>query len=272
MSHAFNTVEKSEEAFHDQWARSTDVSKVPVTELFESASCPENRQILKWMGDIKGKRILEIGCGLGEASVYFAKQGAIVTASDISSGMLEVTKQLAHQHGVRLETIQVSAENLKAIPNGHFDMIYAANLLHHVTIATFVREAKQKLKPGGVAYFWDPIVYNPVIQIYRQMATQVRTEDEHPLRMSDLKLIRREFGSCQTRFFWFSALSVFLKFFIVDRIHPNQARYWKKIIEDAKSLAPVLRILHAIDRWFFSWVPGLRWLGWNIVIRAEVKS
>lgn len=272
MNEAVSRIEKSEAAFHDEWANNTDVAKVEVNALFESASCPENRQILKWMGDLKGKKVLEIGCGLGESSVYFAKKGADVTASDISQGMLDVTNRLARLHGVKLETLRVSAENLKAIPDAAYDVVYAANLLHHVQIGTFIREVKRKLKPGGVAYFWDPILYNPVIQIYRKMATKVRTEDEHPLTVADLLLIKREFVRCETRFFWFSALAIFLKFFLVDRIHPNQARYWKKIIEDADALKGPLSILHALDRWLFAWVPGVRWLGWNIVIRAEVRS
>ena len=46
----------------------------------------------------------------------------------------------------------------------------------------------------GVAVFWDPLRYTPVINIYRRMATKVRTEDEHPLGKSDVRLMRRTFG------------------------------------------------------------------------------
>lgn len=266
---SFSVVEKKEEQFHDQWAASTDVKAVAVDALFESGSCPENQQILKWMGDLKGKRVLEVGCGLGEASVYFAKQGAIVTASDISSGMLDVTQKLAQLHGVKLQTVQVSAQNLKALPDQSYDYIYAANLLHHVNIEQFVSELKTKLKPGGSCLFWDPIHYNPVIQVYRGMATQVRTEDEHPLKVKDLRFIKSQFGEVESRFFWYSALAIFLKFFLIDRIHPNQSRYWKKIIDDAPKIGGILSVLHAVDRFFFSWIPGVRWMGWNIVIRAK---
>jgi len=269
-SNPFSDVERSEEAFHDNWAANTDVNQVKVDELFESGSCPENQQILKWMGDIKGKRILEIGCGLGEASVYFAKQGAIVTASDISGGMLDVAARLARRHNAEISTIQVSAQNLSAIPNHTYDYIYAANLLHHVDIQTFIHEAKSKLKPGGEAFFWDPVHYNPVIQIYRKMATQVRTEDEHPLTRRDLANIRRSFSSCEVKFFWFTALAIFVKFFLIDRIHPNQSRYWKKIIDDAPRIGGVLSVLHALDKILFSWIPGIRWLGWNIVMRCRI--
>jgi 2-polyprenyl-3-methyl-5-hydroxy-6-metoxy-1,4-benzoquinol methylase len=268
MSNA-QALEKSEAVFHDQWAASVDVSRIEVDALFESGSCPENRQILLWMGDLRGRRVLDIGCGLGESSVYFAKKGAKVTAVDISEGMLEVTQRLAEKHGVSVETVQASAMELSKITNGQYDFVYAANLLHHVDIAAFLDQVEPKLRHGGCALFWDPVHYNPVIQVYRQMATQVRTPDEHPLKRADISLIRKRFANVETRFFWYTALGIFLKFFLIDRIHPNQSRYWKKIIEDAPQIGGWLAILHRIDRALFAWVPGVRWLAWNVAVRAQ---
>ncbi|MFL5815136.1 MAG: class I SAM-dependent methyltransferase [Bdellovibrionia bacterium] len=269
---ASHDLEKSEAQFHDQWAASVDVSQIEVDALFESGSCPENRQVIRWMGDLRGKRVLDIGCGLGESSVYFAKKGALVTAVDISPGMLQVTNRLASRHGVAVETVEASAMDLSQVSDGQYDFVYAANLLHHVDIEAFLNQVQPKLKPGGSAVFWDPVHYNPVIQVYRHMATQVRTPDEHPLRRADLELIRSRFARVETRFYWYTALAIFLKFFLIDRIHPNQSRYWKKIIEDAPRIGRWLDVLHRIDRVLFSWVPGARWLAWNVAIRAQRSS
>jgi 2-polyprenyl-3-methyl-5-hydroxy-6-metoxy-1,4-benzoquinol methylase len=268
-THPSKQLEESEAEFHDQWAASVEFTQISVKNLFESGSCPENRQILTWMGDLRGKRILEIGCGLGEASVYFAMKGAITTAVDISPGMLEVTQKLARLHGVEVKTVCASAMNLDAIKDQSFDFVYASNLLHHVEIAPFLTQVKRKLAIGGSAFFWDPVHYNPVIQIYRSMATKVRTPDEHPLKASDIKLMRRNFRHVEMRFFWYLSLVIFLKFFLIDRLNPNQSRYWKKIIDDAPRIGPWLSILHRIDKLIFSWVPGIRWLAWNVVIRCE---
>ena len=78
-----NKILDKEESFHDDWARSIQPHEVMVDEFFEACTAPENRLIMKKLGDVSGKKILELGAGLGEASVYFAKRGAEVIATDI---------------------------------------------------------------------------------------------------------------------------------------------------------------------------------------------
>ncbi len=68
-----------EAAFHDAWASSTKLEDVLVRECFEAPTALENQFILSRMGTVRDKRLLDIGAGLGESSVYFALQGAQVT-------------------------------------------------------------------------------------------------------------------------------------------------------------------------------------------------
>ncbi len=67
-------VHRKEAEFHDQWAIETPLEKISVREAFEAPTAPENRFILRKMGTLTGKRVLDIGAGLGESSVYFALQ------------------------------------------------------------------------------------------------------------------------------------------------------------------------------------------------------
>jgi len=65
-------IHAKEEAFHDEWAASTPVADVHVRECFEAPAALENRYIVRKMGSLAGKKLLDVGSGLGESSVYFA--------------------------------------------------------------------------------------------------------------------------------------------------------------------------------------------------------
>lgn len=256
-----------EECFHDNWARSIQIDRVMVDEFFEACTSPENRMIFQKLGDVRGKKILELGCGAGEASVYFAKKGAEVTATDVSSEMLEVVRKVAEKHGVTVETIHCPADTT-CFENGHFDIVYAANLLHHVDIPTTLNEVLRVLRPGGMFVCWDPLQHNPIVNVYRHIANSVRTKDEHPLHMKDLDLFYRGFASVDFSTTWFFTLWIFIKFYFCDRIDPNRERYWKKILVDHHKLERQYRFLERIDRWFLAVFPFMRKYCWNIVIFA----
>ncbi|MCZ6774478.1 MAG: class I SAM-dependent methyltransferase [Proteobacteria bacterium] len=255
-----------EREFHDHWAADIDPADVKVHESFSATTSPEPQWIVSQFGSLRGRRVLELGAGAGEASVYFALQGAEVTATDLSSGMLEVVKKVASIHGVTVDTAICSADDLSQFGEGSFDIVYAANLLHHVDIEKTLGEVKRVLKPGGTAGFWDPVAHNPVINVYRRMASQVRTEDEHPIRRQQMKLFTDRFAEVRKEFFWLTALLIFLKFYLIDQIHPNEDRYWKRVLREEKALRPVYSPLAALDRVLLRAIPILGWWSWNIAV------
>src|SRR4051812_25893803 len=186
-------IHNKELRFHDAWASATDTDKIDVRAAFEAPTAMENQFILQLLGPLQGKRILDVGAGLGESSVYFALRGANVTCTDLSPAMLDCAARLAHRHGVALTTVMSSGENL-GVPSNEFDMVYVANVIHHVTDkATLFGQLHRALKPGGMFVSIDPLAYNPVIELYRHMATEVRTEDEAPLTFADTKLLAATF-------------------------------------------------------------------------------
>src|ERR1700722_3652108 len=88
-------VHRKEADFHDRWANQTPLEKIAVRAAFESPVAMENRFILREMEGIAGKKVLDIGCGLGESSVYFALRGAKVTAADVSPEMVRGASESA---------------------------------------------------------------------------------------------------------------------------------------------------------------------------------
>lgn len=254
-----------EAMFHDAWASSTNLDDVLVRECFEAPTALENQFILRRMGALWGKRILDIGAGLGESSVYFALQGAQVTTTDISPLMVAKVLELAAKFTVQVEGIVSTAEALN-VPENHFDFVYIANTIHHVADrGKLFSQIRRALKPGGRFFSYDPLAYNPAIKVYRRMATEVRTPDENPLTRADLKRARSYFCDVGHHEFWIATLVLFAKYYVLDRVHPNADRYWKRILKETpESLwwwKPLLLVDGVLSR-----VPGLRFWSWNMVM------
>ena len=260
-----------EAAFHDAWAGSTQIEDVLVRECFEAPTALENRFILSRMGNLNGKRLLDIGAGLGESSMYFALKGAQVTMTDISPGMVQTGRELARRYGVEVEGIVSEAEDLSVAAES-FDFVYIANTIHHVRDRdALFQKIHRALKPGGLFFSYDPLAYNPAINVYRRIATEVRTEDESPLQLADLRLARKYFPNVQHREFWISTLLLFVKYYAVDRVHPNQDRYWKRILRETPESLRWWTPLQALDK-ALTRLPLMRWLAWNMVLWGEKEA
>jgi len=262
-------VRRQKEAdFHDQWAADVDVGETLVDETFTSVTALENQHVLAEFGDVRGLTVLDYGCGAAEGGIYLAKLGAKVVAMDVSPGMLALAQRLAKKHGVEIETRQVTGDAIPAGDN-EFDRIYGNGVLHHVPIETAMPELARILKPGGVGCFIEPIPYNPLINAYRKIAASVRTEDENPVSFAQIEGFKRDFASVRHREFWLTALAVFLKFYLWDRVDPNKERYWKKIYTDAAKLKGFFTPLKAIDEVVLKAFPVLGRMCWNSVITVS---
>jgi ubiquinone/menaquinone biosynthesis C-methylase UbiE len=258
---------KQEKVFHDRWAATINIDGIEVDNTFEGATAPENRFILSRLGDVTGKYLLDLGCGAGENSVYFARKGARCVAGDFSAGMVEVARCLAQRHGVEISARTINAMDID-FSDKTFDIVYAANLLHHVDTKKSLNEIHRVLKPGGVACLWDPLKHNPLINIYRKMATEVRTPVEQPLDIRVVEIFKKMFSNVEYDTFWFATLWIFLRFYLIERVNPNSEPYWKKIIYEEERLRPAYLRLEKLDR-MIKRISFIKRFGWNIAIVAK---
>jgi 2-polyprenyl-3-methyl-5-hydroxy-6-metoxy-1,4-benzoquinol methylase len=82
----------------------------------------------------RGKRVLEIGCGIGTDTARFARAGAQVAAVDLSTRSIEIARQRMELYGVadRVRFYAGSAEDLaRVVPPETFDLIYSFGVIHH---------------------------------------------------------------------------------------------------------------------------------------------
>jgi 2-polyprenyl-3-methyl-5-hydroxy-6-metoxy-1,4-benzoquinol methylase len=101
----------------------------------------------------RGKRVLEIGCGLGTASIGFARAGADVTGVDLSGESIALAQRHAEAFGLteRTRFLQGNAEQVAELLAGEqFDLVYTFGVIHHSPHPERILEqALALVKPGG---------------------------------------------------------------------------------------------------------------------------
>lgn len=104
-----------------------------------------------------GKRLLEVGCGIGIDLVRFAKNGAIVTGIDLADEAIELAKKNFELHSVSGDLRTMNGENLR-FSEESFDVVFVHGVLQYThDPIRMTREIQRVLKPGGEAIL---MVYN----------------------------------------------------------------------------------------------------------------
>src|SRR5437868_2330535 len=86
------------------------------------------------LGDLRGKRVLDYGCGHGMAAVVLARAGAAVTAFDLSPGYVGEARERVAANGVAVECVVADGEELP-FPAASFDAVWGSAVLHHLDLA-----------------------------------------------------------------------------------------------------------------------------------------
>ena len=119
--------------------------EVEKRKYFVEPHIPKFVQFEKW----KGKKVLEIGCGIGTDSINFARNGADLTAVELSEKSLEICKKRFAVYGLKAKFYLGSAEELNSfLPIQPFDLIYSFGVIHHTPHPEKVfEEIKKYCKP-----------------------------------------------------------------------------------------------------------------------------
>lgn len=106
----------------------TYFDEVEKRKYFVEPHIPRFAEFEKW----KGKKVLEIGCGLGTDAVNFARAGADYTAIELSEVSLELAQKRFAVYGLQGTFYHGSAEDLLSIvPVQTFDLVYSFGVIHH---------------------------------------------------------------------------------------------------------------------------------------------
>src|SRR5438105_5606309 len=90
------------------------------------------------LGDLKGKRVLELGCGGAQCSIAFAKQGAHAIGIDFSAEQLAFARRLCEREGVKVELRQGDLADLAYLRAESVDLVFSAYTFGYVQDLTRV--------------------------------------------------------------------------------------------------------------------------------------
>ena len=131
-------------AGYDRWSRVYDHDANPLQALEES-------HVRAAMGDVRGREVLDLGCGTGRHAAWLARAGARVTALDFSEGMLAEARRNVPPGG-RVRFIAHDLHEPLPLREGSSDAVVSGLVLEHLRdLPTFFREAHRVLRPDGRA-------------------------------------------------------------------------------------------------------------------------
>lgn len=109
-------------------------------------------------GSFRGRKLLEVGCGIGTDLVRFAKGGAGVTGVDLAPTAIDLARKNFALNGVTADELRVANGEALPYPDASFDVVYGHGVIQYTANAPqLIREMHRVLTPGGTGIF---MVYN----------------------------------------------------------------------------------------------------------------
>lgn len=120
------------------------------------------------LGDVRGKVVLEYGCGDGLNTLALARRGARVKALDISPELIEVARRRLQVNGddANVEFVVGSAHDMP-LENESVDVVFGIAILHHLDLKLSAREVRRVLRKGGRAIFQEPVRNSGFVKFVR---------------------------------------------------------------------------------------------------------
>lgn len=154
---------------------------------------------LEYFGDLRGRTLIDLGCGLGEASLFFANHGATVIAVDTAEVAVQGLRQLCEKRGIdNIRPMHMSALEIGKLPE--VDCVFGSMILHHLEpFQSFCEALDKVLAPSGKAFFWENSAASPILMWFRRNIVgrfgvpKYGDDEEVPLTTTEVGVLKNKF-------------------------------------------------------------------------------
>jgi len=192
------------------------------------------------LGDVKGKNVLELGCGDGENTVLLAHRGARVYGVDLSGAMIKLARRRVQVNGfVRGVELGVGSAHELPFRDRSFDVVFGMAVLTRLDLELASREVWRVLRPGGYAIFKEPVRNSRLIRMMRRLVRYRppgQTPFGRPLTDPELERFAAGFSQCHGRKYQLPFVNVARWFSALDGVAPLFYRLDHALLERAEWL------------------------------------
>jgi ubiquinone/menaquinone biosynthesis C-methylase UbiE len=216
------------------------------------------------LGDVSGKRILYLACGLDNSAILLAMKGAEIWVLDIASEAVRGQMQMAEANGVgdRVHPVVATCQQIP-FPDRWFDRVVGRGIWHHLQsdLETPSGEMTRVLAPGGFGVFSEPIAQSPPLSWLRKhvpVAVPASVSPHcYPLTPKSMSTLQREFRVEAEFFQCFGRVTR-----LILRDTPLKKSAWKRFVVFA---------VHHMDRALLS-LPNTQYLAGAVVLKLSEKG
>ncbi len=173
MTNAAATLESAHRVEVDKWDA---IAATLVDDARRPLPYADLRDYMRWspglrgaaeeLGDLRGRRVLELGCGSGQLTTMLALAGAELCAFDLSPRSVELARMRLSAHCVTAD-VRVAAGEALPYADAEFDVVIGESVLHHIQPRAGAAELARVARPGAIGVFGEPLGMNPVLRFAR---------------------------------------------------------------------------------------------------------
>jgi 2-polyprenyl-3-methyl-5-hydroxy-6-metoxy-1,4-benzoquinol methylase len=160
---------------------------------------PILQRALEHFGNVEGKTVVDLGCGRGATSLFFAYHGAKVISVDISEMAISNLFKYCQDNSIaNINPVKMPAQEILKL--GKVDFIFGSMILHHIEpFDEFSRNLRTVIKPGGKGFFWENSARSRTMIWFRQnivgklWVPKFGDPEEFPLTPGEVNEIRKYF-------------------------------------------------------------------------------